>query len=169
MSELFASLDPDRGKRRGLWARRTLVAAFAAVAALALWGAFGQRDSESVAHGAAAALTVAAPATVRGGLYFQATVEVTARARIGEPRLIFDEGWLEGMQVSSIEPMASDEASRDGRLALAYGSLEPGERLKLWLQFQVNPTSVGARPHGVELADGDRTLARVERDLVVMP
>jgi hypothetical protein len=169
MPELFTEVSRDHGMARGLWARRIVVTAFVVLAALAAWGRFGQRDRESTAEAAQAAMTVSAPDVVRGGLYFQATIDVTARAAIQHPRLVLDEGWLEGMQVNSIEPAAESESSRDGRLVLSYGALEPADRLKIWLQFQVDPTNPGVRPHGVELDDETQTLVRIDRDLRVLP
>src|SRR4051794_179422 len=154
---------------RGLWARRAFVALFAVIAALALWGLFGQRDSESVAHGGGATMTVSAPNTVRGGLYFQATVDITTTVAIEHPRLVLREGWVEGMQVNSIEPAADSESSRDGLLVLSYGAMDPGDRLKIWLQFQVDPTNPGRRAHGIELDDETRPLVRIHRDITVLP
>ena len=55
---------------------------------------------------------------------------------------MLDEGWVEGMQVDSIEPAPADEESRDGRLVLSYAALGAGDVLKVWLQFEVNPTNV---------------------------
>ena len=169
MTELFTRVDTDRGMGRGLWTRRAFVTLFAAIALLAVWGLFGQRQTESVARGGGATMTVSAPDTVRGGLYYQATVDVSTTVPIEHPRFVLREGWLEGMQVNSIEPSADTETSRDGLLVLSYGALAPGDRLKLWLQFQVDPTSPGRRPHGIELDDETRPLARVDRDLTVLP
>ena len=53
------------------------------------------------------------------------------------------DGWVEGMQVNSIEPAAESETSRDGRVVLSYGDLEAGDVLRIWLQFEVDPTNVG--------------------------
>src|SRR4051812_32980254 len=145
MTELFADVSADRGMVRGLRARRALVTVFAVIALAALLDVFGQGASESTAAGGGATMTVTAPSTVRGGLYFQATVDITASAPIEHPRLVLDEGWVEGMQVNSIEPAADSESSRDGRVVLSYGELKPGDRLKVWLQFQVDPTSNGRR------------------------
>jgi hypothetical protein len=169
MPELFANVDPDRGLTRGLWTRRAFIALFAVIAALALWGVFGQRDSESTAAGPAARMVVSAPSTVRGGLLYQATIDITAGTRIEHPRLVLAAGWLEGMQINSIEPAAESENPRAGRLELSYGELKPGDRLKLWLQFQVNPTMPGRRSHAVELDDETRPLARVDRTITVLP
>jgi hypothetical protein len=35
--------------------------------------------------------------------------------------------------------------------------------------MQVNPTTIGSEPQGVELRDGETQIARVERTVVVFP
>jgi hypothetical protein len=52
---------------------------------------------------------------------------------------------------------------------LRYAALEPGEVLRVWLQFEVDPTNVGKRSYTVELDDEDRLLARIPRTLRVLP
>jgi hypothetical protein len=44
-----------------------------------------------------------------------------------------------------------------------------GERLTVWMQFQVDPTVVGRRSYAIELDEGTRQVTRVERDLRVLP
>jgi len=83
--------------------------------------------------------------------------------------LVLADGWFEGMQVNSIEPAAESESSRDGKLVLSYGALEPGDLLRIWLQFEVNPTNVGKRSYTVELDDEERLLARIPRTIRVLP
>jgi hypothetical protein len=169
VTQLFSEVATDRGLERGLWTRRAIIALLAAIAALAVWGLFGQRDRETTARGAGVEMTVSSPDVVRGGLYFQATIDITTTVPIEHPRLVLDEGWLEGLQVNSIEPAAESETSRDGLVVLSYGGLEAGDRLKIWLQFQVDPTNPGRRPHGISLDDETRTLVRIDRDLTVLP
>jgi hypothetical protein len=112
---------------------------------------------------------LAAPETVRGGLFFQSRIEIRALTAIEHPRLVLGEGWFEGMQVNSIEPAAESETSRDGRVVLSYGALEPGDVLRIWLQFQVEPTNIGTRDYSVELDDEDRLLVRIPRTIRVLP
>jgi hypothetical protein len=167
---LFAEVEHDeRGVVRGLRTRRTVLCVLTIVPLLALIGLLGQEASESHAAGARATLTVRAPKTVRGGLFFESRIEIHVLARIQHPRLVLDAGWLEGMQVNSIEPQAQDESSRNGRLVVAYATWLPGERKTIWLQFQVNPTNVGRRAYGLELDDDNTRIARVDRTLTVLP
>jgi hypothetical protein len=78
-------------------------------------------------------------------------------------------GWVEGMQVNSIEPAPVGEASRRGRVVLSYDALEAGDVLRVWLQFEVNPTNVGRRSYAVELDDAERPVARLAPPLTVLP
>ena len=73
------------------------------------------------------------------------------------------------MQVNSIEPSPESESSRDGRVVLSYGELKAGDLLRIWLQFEVDPTNVGRRSYGLELDDEERPLARIDRSIRVLP
>lgn len=146
-----------------------LFALLTAVAVLALFGLFGQSASSSTAAGETAELEVSAPARVRGGLFFQGRFTIDVRGAAGDATLVFDSGWLENMHVNTIEPAPVEEESRDGRLALAFGPLAAGDRLVVYMQFQVNPTNVGRRSADVELYDGDELLTRVDRTVTVFP
>ncbi|HVW19505.1 MAG TPA: hypothetical protein VHB30_14780, partial [Solirubrobacteraceae bacterium] len=117
----------------------------------------------------AARLTVRAPDVVRGGLLFQGRIEVRARRAIEHPRLVLDQGWLDGLQVNTIEPSPVSEASRDGRLVLSYDRLDAGDALVVFLQFQLDPTSVGRTSNAVELDDGTHRIAVVHRTLRRLP
>jgi hypothetical protein len=171
-SDLFASIErrgDTRGAVVGVWVRRAvlLVALLLPIAALA--NVVGQEPTSRATAAPRATLTVRAPDVVRGGLLFQSRVEVVARRAIDHARLVLDDGWLEGMQISSIEPAAADEGSRDGRVVLSYGRLRAGERLIVWIQFQVDPTQPGRRRTGVTLQDSVTPVARVDRTLTVLP
>ena len=168
--ELFSEIPADNHRLGvGLWARRAVTLLMALVAAAALWGVFGQRARESAASGPAARIRLSAPETIRGGLFFQARVEVRALAAIEHPRLVLAGGWLEGMQLNTLEPAPESESSRDGRIVLSYGALEPGDVLRVWMHFQVEPTLVGSHSHALELDDENRPLARIERTITVLP
>ena len=170
MPPLFAEVKADeRGVRRGLLTRRAILSVLAIVPLLALIGLLGQRATDSRAGSARATLELRAPETVRGGLYFESRVTVRALGRLQHPRLVLDPGWVEGMQVNSIEPQPQSESSRGDRLVLAYSTLLPGNLLRVWLQFQVNPTNVGHRSYALELDDDATPIARIGRFLTVLP
>jgi hypothetical protein len=158
-----AAVPEPRSELVGLWARRAVLTLFAAL------DVFGQGATRSTARTPAAVLRVTAPSAVRGGLFFQSRVDVTARRAIAHPRLVLDEGWVEGMQFNSTEPAPVSEANRDGRVVLTYDALDVGERLVVWMQFEVNPTNVGHRPYGLELDDAETPIAAVHRWITVFP
>jgi len=164
-----AAVPEPRSELVGLWVRRAVLTLFAALAVLGLFDVFGQATTQTVASTPAATLRVTAPKAVRGGLFFQSRVDIRARRAIAHPRLVLDEGWVEGMQVNSIEPAPVGEAGRDGRVVLSYDGLDAGERLVVWLQFEVDPTNVGHRSYDLELDDGETPIATVDRDLTVFP
>jgi hypothetical protein len=164
-----AAVPDPRGEIVGLWARRAVMTVFAVIAVLGLLDVFGQGTTQTVASTPAAVIRVTAPKAVRGGLFFQSRVEIRAVRAIAHPRLVLDEGWIEGMQVNSIEPNPVGEASRDGRLVLSYDAVDAGERLVVWLEFEVNPTNTGHRSYGLELDDADTRIAAVARHITVFP
>jgi hypothetical protein len=171
MAELFEQVDPGRtdSVRGGLWFRRAALALFGVFVLLALLNTFGQQPSDSQAAGPAAVLKLNAPEDVRGGLFFQSRVQIDVRRDIQFPRLVLDEGWFEGMQINSIEPQPSSESSRDGRVVLTYDKLSPGDLVKIWFQFEADPTYPGSRSYRVELDDQDRAIATIDRNIRIWP
>jgi len=172
VSALFEEIAADtspRGVVIGHRARWVWMSLFAAISVAALIGFFGQRLSESAAVAPAATLRLSAPNVVRGGLFFQSRVDIRVRRAIEHPRIVLANGWLEQMQFNTLEPQPMSEAGRDGRVVLSYDRLDAGDRLVVWMQFQVNPVNVGHRSYDVELDDADRPVARVERTITVLP
>jgi hypothetical protein len=170
MTELFSDVDPsERGQAVGLWGRRAVMGLFALISLAALIGFTGQRASTSAASSPAVRMKLSAPEVVRGGLFFQSRVDIRALTTIQHPRIVLAEGWIEGLQVNSIEPAAESETNRDGRVVLSYGKLNAGDVLRVWLQFEVDPTNVGKRDYTIELDDEARPLARIPRTIGVLP
>jgi hypothetical protein len=164
-----AAVPEPRGATAGPWARRAVMTVFAAIAVLGLLDVFGQGATQTTARTPAAVLRLTAPAAVRGGLFFQSRVEIRALRALEHPRLVLDVGWVEGMQFNSIEPAPVSEASRDGRVVLSYDRVDAGERLVVWMQFEVDPTNVGHRSYGLELDDAEAKVAAIHRDITVFP
>ncbi len=164
-----AAVPEPRSEIVGLWARRAVLTVFAVIAVLGLLDVFGQGTTQTAASTPAAVVRLTAPAAVRGGLFFQSRVEIRARHAIAHPRLVLHEGWVEGMQFNSIEPNPVSEAGRDGRVVLGYDGLGAGERLVVWMEFEVNPTTAGRRSYGLELDDGATRIAAIDRHITVYP
>jgi hypothetical protein len=149
------------------WARRLLLAALVAVILLALLNAFGQKQRVSQAAGPKALLGVRAPERVRGGLLYQAVFTISARRDIKQPQLVLGPGWLDGLTINTVEPEASQESNRNGRLALSYDELKAGDTLRVWVAYQVNPTAMGRRVQLTELDDGDMPLVVHRRPFTI--
>jgi hypothetical protein len=173
MSDAFTDYlpvaEPDRGVARAARVRRAVMALLALLPVAALIGLIGQHESSSTVIAPAATLRLTAPKTVRGGLFYQARVDIVAHADLKFPSLVVDDGWVEGMQANSVEPQPPNENALDGKVQFGYGELPAGHRLRVWFEFEVNPTNVGKHPYGIQLDDGNRRLARIERTIRILP
>jgi hypothetical protein len=151
------------------WVRRSLLGLVGAVLLVALLDVFGQRPGSSTVTGSAATLEIHSPAAVRGGLLFQARFSITARRDLKNATLLLGKGWLEGLTVNTIEPSPLNEASSNGRLSLGLGHIPAGEEYILYVQYQVNPTTVGSRRQTVELDDGNERILTQQHTLRIYP
>jgi len=157
------------GRARHTWYRRVTFAAICVIPVLALLNVFGQHPSSSDARADAATLTVQSPERLRGGLMFQVRVDVVAHRDIAEPQLTFSPDWWEEMTENSINPEPLEQSTSNGRVTLSYGRLNAGQKLTVWLQYQVNPINVAHRTENVLLSDGDTPIAQLNRDATILP
>jgi hypothetical protein len=157
------------GRRSEAWVRRALLALVAVFVLASLLNVFGQRSSDASASNSAASMTVRSPTHLRGGLIYQARFEIKAKRKLQQPKLVLGSGWFDGLTLNTTAPEPIDEATRAGRVLLVYDTLDPGERLVIWLEYQVNPTTVGRRSQTIELDDGNTPLLTLERSLRVFP
>jgi hypothetical protein len=158
-----------QGRRWHPWLRRGLLGLIALVLVLALFDVFGQETSTTRAEAGAATLSVSAPGAVRGGLLFQARITTEVHTDLREATLVLNQAWLDGLTVNTIEPSPLNEASRDGNLAFDLGHLPAGSKHVLYLDYQVNPTTVGSRTLRLELQDGETPVTSLERTLRIFP
>jgi hypothetical protein len=146
-----------------------LLLAITALPVLALIGIFGQRTDTTSVNGGAATLELSGPSRIRGGLYLQTRITVRAHQQLSKPTLVLDRGFLNGLTVNTIEPQASQELNRNGSLVLQYNGIQAGNRLTVWVEYQVNPTTVGGRTQTLELDDGDTKVATIARHFTSFP
>jgi hypothetical protein len=158
-----------RGRSNHPWYRRSLFGLVCLLPVIALLNAFGQVPSTSSANGAAATMEVQAPKRVRGGLLFQVRVDVVARQDVKEPQFVLSPGWWEQLTENSINPEPIDTSTSNGRVTLSYGRLNAGQKLTVWLEYQVNPANLGGQTTNILLTDGDTPIAEVKRDIYVFP
>jgi hypothetical protein len=158
-----------QNRRSEPWVRRAFIVLLLAVAVVALAGVFGQETKHTTVQAPAASMTLSGPTKVRGGLLFQTKIKVVARQNLAKPKIVLDDGFFDGLTLNTSEPQASQEINRNGRIAFDYDALNAGQQLTLWLQYQVNPVTVGSRTQRVELDDGDTTVASISRDFRSFP
>jgi hypothetical protein len=159
----------DHAERKELFARRLFFGLLVLVLVLGALNLFGQRPKDSFASAPAASLHVFAPTAIRGGLLYEGRFTIDAHQDVAKAALVLDGGWTEQLQINTIEPSPIGESSRDGRLALEFGHVPAGQKLVVWMQFQVNPTNVGRRSQDVELYDDTALITRVDRTVTVFP
>ena len=157
------------GRRWHPWLRRGLLGLVGVVLLLALLDVFGQRPSTTRVDATAATLEISAPDSVRGGLLFQSRFTIETQKALKDATLILGPGWLDGLTVNTVEPSPVNEASSDGRLSLELGHLPTGAKHVLYVEYQVNPTTVGHRTQTVELDDGEQRILSTHQTLTVFP
>lgn len=161
-----------RGRSAHPSVRRIVLALLALVVVIALLDGFGQGERVATAQNTTARVDLRTPSVLRGGLMWRARVTVRARTRIVDPQLVLGAGYASGMQLNTIEPAATDEASRGDSLALSYATLEPGDELTVYLQLQVDPSTAGRQDLSVVLQPGgdDRPApVRLGASVTVLP
>jgi hypothetical protein len=158
-----------QGRRHQVWLRRGIIALIAVVPALGLFNFFGQQSTTSEATTPRASLTLEAPTRLRGGLLFETHVIIQTQTGLTNAAVVLHPDWLNGLTLNTLEPSPVDETSENGALRLTLGKIEAGRRFDLFLQYQVNPTSVGKRKQWIDLVDGQTTVASVRRNLFIFP
>jgi hypothetical protein len=157
------------GRRLQVWVRRGIIALIALVPALGLFNVFGQQSSTTEAATARASLTLEAPTRLRGGLLFEAHIIIRAQSDLPHAAIVLHPDWLNGMTLNTLEPSPVDETSQNGALRFGLGEIAAGQRFDLFLQYQVNPTSIGERKQWIDLVDGQTTIASIRRGLFIFP
>ena len=153
----------------GIVFRWIALAVLALISLLGLLNVFGQRPTTVTAEAPQARLELTAPDAMRGGLIWMARFTVTAKQDVKDATLVLDAGWADGMTINTVEPSPVGEASKNGRLSFELGHIPAGETFELFMDFQVNPTTVGNRSQGVELLDGDTHVTSIDRTVRVFP
>jgi hypothetical protein len=174
MSDLPQGIDLPRhrdfeGKRLGQTVRHVFLLLLVVLVAAALLNVFGARPSTSEAGAAAATLKVTAPERVRGGLLYQARIEIHALQPIGAPTLVLDRGWIEETTLNTLEPEPAETTTDGGHLKVRYPPLQPGRTLAVYVALQANPNNVGTHEQGIALYDADQPIASIERTQVNFP
>jgi hypothetical protein len=157
------------GRRNYIWIRRALLGLLGFLLVLALANVFGQRPKTTKVTVPAATMAVYAPARARSGLYYEARFHIFAKQEIKQAVLVLDSGWIEGITLNTIEPGPIGEASDNGKLSFTLGHIPARQSYLLFIQSQVNPTTVGRRAQDARLYDGKTLLAKIDRTMTIFP
>jgi hypothetical protein len=136
----------------------------------AMLGVFGgTRDPQVSAEGDGARLTVTAPRTLRSGMILEVGIDVTVGRPIAQPVVAISGSYLHELSFNSIIPEASQAEFENGTLTLHYDALQPGDRLHVKMDGQVNPPLIGETDGIIAVRDGDTVLAQRPVSLWVFP
>jgi hypothetical protein len=174
MSDLPQGIDLPRhrdfeGKALGQWLRHGFLLLLTIFVVAALLNAFGAKPQTQEASAAAASLKITAPERVRGGLLYQARLQIHAKEAIGAPTLVFDKGWIEETTINTVQPEPAETTSDPKHLKLRYPPLTPGRTLNVYISLQANPNDVGTHDANVALYDADEEIASIDRTQVNFP
>ena len=174
MSDLPQGIDLPRhrdyeGKEAGQWLRHGFLLLLAIFVIAALLNAFGAKPQTEEASAAAATLKVTAPERVRGGLLYQARLEIHAEEAIGAPTLVFDKGWIEETTINTVEPEPAETTTDARHLKMRFAPLESGRTLAVYIALQANPNNVGTHNADVALYDADEEIASINRTQINFP
>jgi hypothetical protein len=174
MSDLPQGIDLPRhrdfeGKAAGQWLRHGFLLLLTIFVLAALLNAFGARPQTKEAGAAAGTLKVTAPERVRGGLLYQARLEIHANQAIGAPTLVFDKGWIEETTIDTVQPEPAATTTDARHLKLRYPPLAPGRTLAVYIAFQANPNDVGTHDADVTLDDAGEEIASIDRTQLNFP
>jgi hypothetical protein len=149
--------------------RYAILAIVFAFLIVGLIGVFGQPPKTIKVDTPQAQLELYAPSSLRGGLLYEARLTITAHRDVKNALLQFSPGWNEGQQLNTIEPVPLGQASRNGDMLFTLGHVPSGQKFRLFMEFQVNPTNVGHRRADVTLYDGGTKVATIHRTITVFP
>ena len=136
----------------------------------ALLGAFGgTRNPTLGASGDGASLTIDAPRTLRSGMFFEIDIVVDARRAIAKPVVAISRSYLHDLTINTHLPEPEEMGFEDGRFTMTFPAMEPGDRLMVKIDGQVNPTLIGVNRGTIAIRDDRLELASRAVSLRVLP
>jgi hypothetical protein len=158
-------------ERRGFGGRASPLALV--VLALVIGAGFaGVYGGESVVSdsGERGSLSVQGPHRIRNGEFFEMRFTVEARAEIAQAVVAVDPAVWRDITVNTFIPAPTEEEAADGEFRFAFGALQPGDRLEIKVDMQINPDHPPMVNRGaIRLLDGEEPIAAVEYELGVLP
>lgn len=140
------------------------------VLVLALLGTFGGLDSPVIeAEGEAGSLRVEAPAVLRNGEFFEMHITGVAHQALAKPTIAVSSRYWNDLTINTMLPAPASEGYEDGFFLFEFDPFEPGDRIDLKIDGQVNPPMFAGTRGAIEWRDGERVLAATPVELRVLP
>lgn len=146
------------------------LAVLGAVMLAALLGAFGGgKAPDLTADAPAARLEVRTPRVLRNGIFFETRIRVTAKAPIANAVVVVPASLWRDMTVNTMIPAPSEEKAETGAFRFSYGALQPGDTLDIKIDGQINPPLFAGNSGSIALNDGERPIAAIPIEIMVLP
>jgi hypothetical protein len=101
---------------------------------------------------------------------FQGRISVRAHAPLSNVQLVLGRGWFDGLTMNTEEPSPSTETSGpNGSVVFSLGALKAGQTFVQYLEYQVNPTSIGGRNQYVGIRAGGVDVISMNHHLTIVP
>jgi hypothetical protein len=146
------------------------LAVLSVVMLAALLGVFGGGKARSlVADAPAARLEVHTPRVLRNGMFFETRIHLAAKAPIADAVIVVPASLWRDMTVNTMIPAPSEEKAEKGAFRFSYGPMKRGDTLDIKIDGQINPPLFAGNSGSIALQDGDRSLAHVPIEIMVLP
>jgi hypothetical protein len=135
-------------------------------------GFAGVYGGESVVSdsGERGSLSVQGPHRIRNGEFFEMRLTVEAHAEIAQAVVAVDPAVWRDITVNTFIPAPTEEEAADGEFRFGFGALQPGDRLDVKVDLQINPDHPPRVNRGaIRLLDGEEAIAAVDYELGVLP
>lgn len=143
---------------------------FAVILLAALSGAFGGQPHPRLASKTeGATLTVAAPQLIRNGEFFEMRMDFVAHRPIGDATLEISQSYWKDLTINTMIPAPQSEEAIDGKYRFSFGSLQPGARLSVKIDGQINPPLFAGNAGVIALYDGEQRVAAIPVQMKVWP
>jgi hypothetical protein len=135
-----------------------------------LLGLFGGTPTPTRTHDLGdASLSLRVPEVLRNGEFFEMELAFESQAPLADAVIAIEPSLWRNITINTMIPAAAEEEFSDNAYRLHHGPLEPGERLHLKFDGQINPPMFLGTEGTVALFDGEQEIGAVPVSIKVLP